>query len=315
MNGHVGLAAGSELDGLQIGAVVERILRDGGDGLGDHDLGDQGVVERVGTDGVDSLTAGRLRQGVGAGLTSGEDLQVVVAGRLVEVDQRAVEGGVEALIVALSGGVDLEGLQLGTTVERGNADVTDGVGHGDGLQVGAALERVIGHIGDLNALVSRGNADLGNGIRLGACLDRVGAVGQKLERQNVGGGVEVRIHVQILGEGVGSETHALVVGDLGAAAVYLGVPALEEACIVGLRNGNGEGELAVEEDGLSAALLHVVHEIGINVEDEVVLVGLPVCEEDHGVRAGKGGVDVLLTVTLGTVGYVVPAVEGESCQG
>ena len=277
VNGHVRLAARGELNGLQGSAVVEGVLRNGGDRLGDDDLADIGVVEGVRTDGVH-----RLGEGVGTRLGSGEDLQIVVARALIEVEQGTVVRAVEDLVVALLGLVDLEGLHLAAVVEGTDTDMTDGIGHGDGSHIRAVLEGVVGKLGDLHTLIGSGDADLGHGTHLGACLDRVSAVGQKLVGQHVGGGVEEGIDVEILGEGVGSQTQTLVVGNAGALAVGVGVPALEEARVVRDGMGDGKGELLVEEDALVRAVLQVVHDLGIHVEDDLVLVGLPVGEEHHG---------------------------------
>ena len=314
VNGHVAFTAGGELNSLQGGAIVEGVLGNGGDGLGNDHLRDGGVVECMRTNGVHRHIVHHLGEGVGAGLRSGEDLQIVVAGGLVKVDQRAVVRAVEALVGAFLGHVHLEGLQLGAVVEGCDADMTDGVGQRDRLQIGAVLERVVRQLGDLDTLIGGGDADLGDGINLGACLNRVGAVGQKLEGQNVGGGIEEGIYVQVIREGVGSQTDTLLVGDLGALTVCVGVPALEEACVVGRGGGNGQVKGLVEYDGLGGTILHVGHDLGIHVEDDLILVSLPVGEQDHRAGAVEHGVGVLLAVALGAVGEVVPAVEGEAAE-
>ena len=309
MDGHVGLTARGELNGLQGGALVEGVLGDRGDRLGNDDLGDPCVVEGVGTDGVY-----RLGKGVGTRLGSGEDLQVAVARALIKVEQSAVVGAVEYLVVPVLGLVDLEGLHRTAAVEGTDTDMADGIGHGDGLQLRAILEGVVGKLGDRHTLISGGNTDLGHGSHLGACLDRVGAVGQKLVGQHVGGGVKEGVDVEILGEGVGSQAHALVVGNGHTLAVGFGVPALEEADVIRNGVGNGEGEALVEEDDLVRAVLGGVSGLGIHVEDDLVLVGLPVGEKHHGGRAVEYGIGEFLAVALSAVGYVVPAVQGKAGQ-
>ena len=315
MNGHVTLTIRSELDGLQCIAVIECVFSNGGDGLGNDDLGDGGIVECMRTDGVHRHIVHHLGEGVCTGLGSGEDLQVIVTGCCVKVDQRAVVGGVEALVGAVIGLVHLEGLQLGAAVECADTDVTDGIGHGDGLQTGAILECIVRQLGDGNPLVGSGNADLSDGAHLGTSLDRIGTVGQQLEGQHVGCGIKEGIYVQILCEGVGSQAITLFVGDLGALTIGIGVPALEEADIIGHGRGNRQGKGLVEQDGLRGSVLEVVHDLGIHVEDDLVLVGLPVCEQDHGAGAVEHGIGILLTVALCSVRHVVPAVECEAGKG
>ena len=237
----------------------------------------------------------------------------MVVGRLVIVEQSAVGGGVELLVGAGSACVNVKRLKASASVKCADADVSDGVGEGDGLQRGAILEAVLKDLADSDAHVGRGDLDLGSAADLGTRLDTVGAVRLHNVGEQIGLGVEEGIYLDVFREVVG--LYALSVGacDHLACACGCGVPALEEADGVGLGLGLGKSEFGVEGNGLGAAVLNVADHIGVDLEADLVLVGDPVSKEGQASCSAEDGVGKLLTVGRRGTGNVVPAAEGVAC--
>ena len=308
VDGNCDLSVICELNGLELRAVIERILGKVRDVLRDHDLGDACAVEGEGTDGGNLIGNGIL-----AGLGYGEYFKVMVVGCLIVVKQSAVEGGVELLVRAGSACVNVECLKVVTSVKCADSDVCDGVGEGDGLESVAVLEAVLKDLGNGNAHVGRGDLDLCGAVDLGTCLDTVGSVCLHYVGEQIGLGIEEGIYLDVLCEAVRLDALSVRSCDQLACACGSGVPTLEEADGIILGLSLGKSELGIEDNGLGAAVFNVADHIGIDLKGDVVLIGDPISEEGQACVAVEHGIGKFLTVGRGRAGNVIPAAEGVAC--
>ena len=293
-----------ELDGLQLIAVVERILGNRNDVIGDNDRRNIGIVECLSGD---LLNVGR--NGVATGHSSRNYLKI--SSTVVLTDKNTVIVGEEGLILALFLGicyVYVDVLKIRAAVKRTCTDHGNGIGNAYADQLGALAECALENSGNGDLVIGNGNGKVGNVCNSLTLGNRVSTVGLKSKGQRIG--TVVRINGNISGERIRSNGSTGLIGKLNTCTGSAGVPACEVVDAGILSNGNGKREVLGVGCGNHGTVLNVGNIEIIGLKSQVVGLGSPLCVYyGVGITVEYGALCVELTVAGSALGSIVPSGE------